>query len=262
MHMMWLKAICRIEEPLAWKGGTLAELLKGGLACPSKCVSYRGILVSDHGGKKYHSWIRSRFSGLFAKIARQTQHGGVADRGTDLCAHLTRSFYMYTKVAGLSACCIYLDVVGAFDAMIRELLFGGDISDNVVIHLMQLFDLGPEVFKDLAHFLATGTFLEASGASPHMATLIKEAHESTWFTTDGLPGCVHAAIGSRAGDPLGDIAYNYLAACVHSRCEDRLTAEGLIFTIPPCFDDDTDVVKLVDNLYVDDGNFYGADPCS
>ena len=219
-------------------------------------------MVSDHGGKKYHSWIRSRFTGMFEKVARQTQHGGVPNRGTDLCAHLTRSFYMYTKVAHLSAGCIYLDVVGAFDAMIRELLFGGEITDKVIIYLMQLLDLGPEVFRDLAHFLSSGAFLEVSGASPHMATIIEEAHDSTWFTTDGLPGCVHATIGSRAGDPLGDVAYNYLAACVHGRCETRLAAEGLIFVIPPCNASDTDEISLVDNLYADDGNFFGADPCA
>eukprot|EP00969_Alexandrium_andersonii_P266511 11778957-Alexandrium_andersonii.AAC.1 len=45
-YPIWLKAICRVEEPIEWKGGCLSELWKG-KGAPEVCKNSRGISVAD-----------------------------------------------------------------------------------------------------------------------------------------------------------------------------------------------------------------------
>ena len=67
IHPLMLKAICRVQEPLAWKGGMLGELFKGS-GDQQICNNSRGILVSDHVGKRLHSWYRGRLLPTFRSM--------------------------------------------------------------------------------------------------------------------------------------------------------------------------------------------------
>ena len=91
MWPLWLKATARIEEPLAWKGGMLAELMKAGGA-PLDCDGYRGIFVTDVAGKQLHGWYRRCLMPSYRTITRPTQFGDVEHMGTDFCSHMARAY--------------------------------------------------------------------------------------------------------------------------------------------------------------------------
>ena len=56
--------------------------------------------------------------------------------------------------------------------------------------------------------------------------------ETTWFTTQGLPTAVHTTLGSRAGDPYGDLVFGFLLARVSREVNEALSREGLQFSLP------------------------------
>ena len=87
---LWLKATLRLQEPLAWKGGMLSELLKSYTAPVVECASFRGVLVSDASAKHYHTWVRGCMLPEYEVVTRNTQFGDIKHRGTDFCSHFVR----------------------------------------------------------------------------------------------------------------------------------------------------------------------------
>ena len=57
LHPLWLRAVLRLEEPLAWKGGMLQELFKGS-GSKQECQTSREVFLSDDMAKEYHHWLR------------------------------------------------------------------------------------------------------------------------------------------------------------------------------------------------------------
>ena len=114
------------------KGGMFSELIKNTLSVGNKCDEFRGIRVSDVLSKHVHSWTRRSILPTFNKIARPTQHGGVANKGTALCAHLGREFFAYGFFTRQCSSQLYVDVVGAFDSVFRQLLLDVPLTDEVV----------------------------------------------------------------------------------------------------------------------------------
>ena len=60
---LMLKCATRLQEPIAWKGGVLAELIKKG-GTLQKCADHRGILISHSAGKLWRSTVRSNLAVL------------------------------------------------------------------------------------------------------------------------------------------------------------------------------------------------------
>eukprot|EP00973_Karenia_brevis_P095956 12429960-Karenia_brevis.AAC.1 len=60
-----------------------------------------------------------------------TQFGATAGGGTDFASHIVRSFLEYCLCASLSYFVLFVDLVKAFDRIIRELVLGipGDVDD-------------------------------------------------------------------------------------------------------------------------------------
>ena len=93
-----------------------------------------------------HSWVRSRPLPHFVQYVRREPCCGVPHLGTDVCAQLSQMLCCYAKSRSLSAYQIFLDVVGAFDAVVRTLAVDGASVDSVDLRVAQLlskFNLGP-----------------------------------------------------------------------------------------------------------------------
>ena len=265
---LFLKTLVRVQEPLQWKGGICSELVKSVLDC-SLCSNHHDILVSDNAGKRLHTWSRGRLMNNSKSTAMSTQHCGQPHMGTDLCSHFSRSFWGQLSARGISGASLFVDVSGAFASVLRQLLIGGNISDELLAFILKSVNMGPEVMEEFRMHLASGSFLIASGVSDHLNAVVKDAHSDTWFTTQGLEAPAATALGARAGDPLADIFYNYLVVYVHNDIEKQVSEAGIAITLPPLPDDlrfldppavADHPVKLIDNVYADDGNFYVANP--
>ena len=55
---------------------------------------------------------------------------------------------------------------------------------------------------------------------------MKEIHIGTWHSTQGLEEVTCTCIGSKPGDPLGDICFNYLACRILNEVEEELSKRG------------------------------------
>ena len=81
--------------------------------------------------------------------------------GTDYPHHLVRAALDYARIAGLSACVVFVDLVKAFDRILRELIFG--FPQGVIDHLAHLLSLGlndAQARWVLEHIAEHGTVLQ------------------------------------------------------------------------------------------------------
>eukprot|EP00974_Lingulodinium_polyedra_P095543 9259161-Lingulodinium_polyedra.AAC.1 len=108
-------------EPWWWKGGWSHPLYKG-RGSTSEAASYRGIMVSDDAAKAFHRLHRQRCQPLLDARSRESQHGGFKGRAGDAAAHKVRLWLSSHQRANESAAVLFVDVVGAFYAVIRDLL--------------------------------------------------------------------------------------------------------------------------------------------
>mgnify|MGYP003327204715 CR=1 FL=1 len=112
-----MKAALRVEEPLAWRGGTMRELLKSN-GKASQCAAYRAILVSDEAGKSFHRHERQQLLEPMAEFAVETQLGGMPNMGADFGVMLMNLGSQWAVARGLSCGKLFVDAV-------KERLCGG-----------------------------------------------------------------------------------------------------------------------------------------
>ena len=67
----------------------------------------------------------------------------------------------------------------------------------------------------------------------HLNDVVADVHSSTWFTIQGLVDPVCTELGTRAGDPLADVCYNFIVIRAHNHIEIELKNADLITCLPP-----------------------------
>ena len=111
------------DWPVAWTGGKIVDVHKG--KGPKNCCDeYRGILLENHLGKGLKEMLAEDVNPHYTKHMPDMQHGAVAGRGTDLASHIVASFLDYCRLGQKSCFVLYLDLVKAFDRVIREVVLG------------------------------------------------------------------------------------------------------------------------------------------
>ena len=227
-HPIYVKAALRTTEPFQWRGGMLVELYKQ-RGSTADCESYRDISVSDSLGKVAHRAMRNRAFAAYKEYAGELQFGHL---GTDFASHLLREIIAYAAHKKLSMALLFIDIVGAFAAVLRQLAIGHMHSDGDVARLVAKLGFKPEVMHDLARAISGPSALEEASHNRHLNAMIADAHRCTWFTTQGLSTAVHTTLGSRAGDPFGDLVFGFLLARVSREVNEALSREGLQFSLP------------------------------
>ena len=104
----------------------------------------------------------------FLNVAREAMHGGAPHKGMALCSHMARSIFQFAAAHGKNAAQIFIDVVGAFDTVLRQLLFAGPLNDELVAFVVRTLGIGPEGMHKLAEHISSGEFLRHAGMSPFM----------------------------------------------------------------------------------------------
>ena len=62
--------------------------------------------------------------------------------------------------------------------------------------------------------------------------MLHESYSATWFSTQGLSDLVRTRAGTKPGDPLGDILFNFIMAKVLWTLEGELKAAGVLDEVP------------------------------
>eukprot|EP00969_Alexandrium_andersonii_P338795 14973826-Alexandrium_andersonii.AAC.1 len=99
---------------------------------------------------------------------------------------MVRMFQQWTSTLGVSSCVLFIDVVGAFDAVVREQLFEQEVLDSDVAGMLRRLGFGPQVTDELVRHIQQSAYLRDSGLSTHAFELMQESHLGNWFSTSGL----------------------------------------------------------------------------
>eukprot|EP00969_Alexandrium_andersonii_P238686 10536650-Alexandrium_andersonii.AAC.1 len=125
----------------------------------------------------------------------------------------------------------------------------------------QRLGFSPDVWQEFRQVASEQCVVEQASMDAHTRILAHEAHQDTWFAVDGAKGVTKTSLGSRPGDPLGDIVFNFLMAKVLHAVESAMREAGLGVQFQVGRDvfsrlrRDT-VVRVFDDSYVDDGAFF------
>ena len=197
-----LKASLRCEEPLAYRGGNVVDIWKG-KASPFDCSNSRGVTIGDSVSKKYHMWLRKCLFPYAHKFSDRTQCGGYKQRGTDVCSFVVRSFMQSVVPMRWSCAVLFVDIVAAFDSLIRPQLFkcyGDNANGMDVLRTLNM----PADIVQLALDCCIDSILSQANVPPHLEALISNSHQCSWFSTDCVFDIVRSTKGSKAGDALGE----------------------------------------------------------
>ena len=180
----------------------LAELFKG-KGDLTECSSSRGILISDAGGKQWHSWVREGLANHQRKShSRDTQFSDTVHAGTDLCSLLARTYWAWIEALQLSGYSLFVDIVGAFDAVVRRFVSDNGVDDEKVARALAAMGMPPEMMHKLAGKIASGdaNLMRKTAISEHLAAVISDAHASSWHTVQGISDVTVDVMGGQNQD--------------------------------------------------------------
>ena len=241
LHNLILKISCTQTEPVWYKGGLICPIYKakGPYDDPT---SYRGVVLLDVYGKKFHAWLRSRLLPVLQCRRTPGQLGGLPSEQTLTGSHVLRTHGQLARSLRVSSAVVFVDVRAAFHHMLRELIFLHGSSEMDVEALLDSadFDIGA----------ITSLLQERCNAMPSdfpepLRRLADDVHRHTWFTQRGTSlGTKKVAAtvrGTRPGSPVADIGFNLLMSDILADLQQRLQADdyvaahlnGFPVTIPP-----------------------------
>ena len=229
--------------PSQWRGGRIVDLYKGkGDRCV--CDHSRGLLLADHASKAVTGIIKDACEEQYASHIPRDQHGAVAGRGTDFASHIIHLSIEAAALFNWSICVLFIDLVKAFDRVVRQLVLGwGRIPP--ADRLPHLLSVG--VSEQSAHWLcnyidARGCVLEQWGVDPKAVELAESLHAGAWLSVGSLDTAVLSLTGGRQGCKLGSLLFNsaYAVALdmLHWELSEagislRVHVEGQCFWCPP-----------------------------
>ena len=221
-----VKTMLHGHEPLAWKGGKLTPAFKG-KGPGHSCSSYRSLLVSNHLGKAVHRTIRQKYSGLFEAFLQAQQTGGRKHVPVQLAVHQLRAFQRRGDRVNAPTGILYLDLTEAFYRILREAPMGGDLTDELVAHVLKRMKLPEDSMHRLHALLQEPCALTQAGFPEFARNAIQSIHTSTHFWVQGQSDVCRTTMGSRPGDPFADWIFSFAWACILKEVERYMVDTGI-----------------------------------
>ena len=231
VYALLLKSVFRLAEPVQHKGGTLYCIWKG-KGPKQTCESYRGILVSSVLGKTLHKLVRSRCTPALSSCAAPLQVGGLPRFPVTIPAQAARLFQAACGARRTSHALVFLDLQEAFYRIIRPLISGGPLTEEVVAHVCAAVHLPHGTMHELRSFLGGESLIAAAGSSSWAAGAVEESLCDTWFRLPNEPDLIRTQTGSRPGDSLSDLVFSFLFSRVLSQVRASLKDHGILACVP------------------------------
>ena len=218
VYSVFLKTAFRMQEPIAWKGGTLHAIYKG-RGSQADCANFRAILVSSSIGKAIHGTLRDKCAPLLEVACTPLQIGGRAGQPVQVATHL------------------FVDLREAFHRVVRPLIHGGTLDDHHVAGIVRELGLGPDSVPRLHEYVREQSLLIDAGASSWTSQIIKEVGEDAWFTFGSNSCFARVRGGTRPGDNLADLVFTFLFAEIAKRIRRHFEEAGALVELPwnPCW---------------------------
>jgi len=217
-----------IGAPLAWKGGLMVDIFKGS-GDRELVTNSRGVLTSSNVGKIYAKAVRRQLLPYLQAVVGDEQYGGLPGRGAVYGSHVIRQFFQHSRRRKISAAVIFVDAVAAFYSVLRPLLVGFSGSDVELVTFLHRVGIPPEALAELVIFIRDFNSVLAQARVPEdLAALITDWHVGDWFTVDFCNSTASPEGGTRPGDPLADILFNFAMCYLLKQLRAELQA------ISPC----------------------------
>ena len=221
-----MKLLTHGQESLCHKGGLLHPVWKA-KGAKDFCTSFRSILVSSHIGKSLHRSIRQHQTTLFSAFLQREQIGGRPRAPVTLGVHIGRAFLRARKAQGHNVAMLYLDLTEAFYRILRPLVVGGEIEDELVLYVGARLGLTEDLLADLHRHLAEPTAVECAHLPRHLQLTLRALHQDTHFHVKGQEDSCRTRLGSRPGDCFADVIFSYLWCRILTRLQDQLSSLGI-----------------------------------
>ena len=201
---LFVKSFILGAEPLQFKGGLIHVIGKKHHSTDVKDL--RGIMLLDSVAKLFHACVRKHFMQAASRWQQPLQLGGYAKQQTQFATQYLRAFTSLAQHHGVSNAVVFVDLKSAFHHLVRQCIFGSDESDQS--RLRQCLEADGFDFSELCsqYDVLSQTFLtDTDVLTKH---LLRDAHQSTWFTVSQHDSIYRTERGSRPGSPLADLAFN------------------------------------------------------
>ena len=172
--------------PVSWRGGSFTNVFKK-KGNPQVCDNHRSILLADRVGKVLVGRIKDLFEPTYITRMPACQHGAVPGKGTDLASHLVLSAAAAAAMLNLSKYILFVDLVKAFDKVVRQIVYGWGPSP---LEDKAAYLLGSGVFPSSARWIVQcleerGHLLQPWSADPTASALAESFHRGAWFKVNG-----------------------------------------------------------------------------
>ena len=226
LHDLLDKVWNQVYWPLEWRGGRLQELHKKDST--RVCDNFRGLLISDHLGKAASSVLYDPIDVPYHSYVPQTQCGAVKRKSGDLATHFLRTMMDMATACSLSVVILFIDLVKAFDRVLREIVIGWPQSgaDDGVQYLMGL-GFSRDHATDLAKEIGAGTVLDDIKVHPHVTALLASMHTGSWFSVADSSEVLVVGKGGRQGCRFGGVLFNLAYAKALRRLYARACEENI-----------------------------------
>ena len=206
-----LKVWQQQNTPIAWRGGVMATVPKGGPQ--DLCESWRGVLTASTMGKAYAKKLRADLLPFLEPRAHGSQYGGLPARNTEMATHHARTIMLSAKRDRQACAALFMDVKNAFPSMAHVMVFG---EQNLVSRIAKVDSLVQELpehhrarEKDfILRWLEGGSALQRIGVPLQLVERLKDWHTQSFVVVEGDARVASCAKGTRPGDPLADIIFN------------------------------------------------------
>lgn len=211
--------------PLAWRGGRLRELVKKGGR--KNCENFRGLLISDHAGKAAASILYDGVDRPYHKYVAESQCGAVEGKGSDFATHLLRSLLDLAAINGLSIAILFVDLVKAFDRILREIVLGWPQNGKEGADYLEKLGVDPLHAKELADEINKSTVLGDAGVTDFTRQLLASMHTGSWFKVGNRTELLNVGCGGRQGCKFGGVIFNLAYAKALRRFLANAEDEGI-----------------------------------
>ena len=225
------RAVQEERIPTRWKGGRLVDLSKK-KGDPAECSSSRGLFVSDHFAKCFIGKLRDEIKPTIKDFTPEDQFGGCEGGGTDYRAHVVRSLIEYAAMAQMSILVLFVDLVSAYDSVVREIVLGfpHDLPFAQQRSYLRKLDLPEEVVSVIMTYLQEhGPLFRPLGCDDKVLRLMNALHTKAWACYGDLPSVIISRRGGRQGCILGGTIFNGVYSVAMKEVRLRLREKGIAF---------------------------------
>ena len=210
-------------------GGQIVDIFKhkGSAAI---CDNSRGILLADHMFKVILAQVLTPLMPIYMANMPCNQLGGVAKKSTDFGTHMVRTAIDVAAAMSLCIFILFVDLVKAFDRILRELLFGwpSNMTTTPVEHLMAL-GVSLEDAEWLVQYIEQNKpLLYQWGVDHKVISLLAGLHAGAWFTYGDFDTVVLCKKGGRQGCQSVPIIFNAVYSIAVKMLLEKLKAAGVV----------------------------------